>query len=235
VIPCFDTEVDASIPPDLMYWTPRSADIDDEEGFGGFQGTWALGRMSAREAGDLLAADVELVSIADELVDDELVYEDLARALESSDHTSVPHQLRTGAAWERLEPHVDGMELRLGGLELGVAGLVGALAAIGGCFPAASCRAHAEHSWSPYPVVLLAADRHRVETLAPLVAASGCGFAVDPYRPALVAIMAGSVVPMLELGQKVLSDLGRFRRARGAPRRRAHPRTEQGTFEFGSS
>jgi len=92
--------------------------------------------------------------------------------------TALSLGLRRGPAWEELETYFG--DSRLGGLELGVAGLATALATIGGCFPAASCRAHSsKQSWSPYPVVLLATDEFRTRRLETDVASAGCGFVVD--------------------------------------------------------
>ena len=71
----------------------------------------------------------------------------------------------------------------LDGLEVGVSGLCHALSALG-CLTAASCRAHpGPHSWTECPVVLFRAETWRVELLADLISAEGCGLGEDRDMP----------------------------------------------------
>jgi hypothetical protein len=97
----------------------------------------------------------------------------------------------------------------LDGLEIGVAGLAHALASVG-CLTAASCRSHvSDRSWSDCPVVFFAAPAWRLELLADLIAAAGCGLEADR---GMLPIVAPSIVHMHALGEKIVAERGSFRR-----------------------
>lgn len=232
MIPQFEVLLEDVVPTSYVPWVPRPGEID-EEGFGNFRGTWALGRVPQREAHEVLGAESELVSFVDALAGDAAMYDQLAAALESGDPADLPDHATRGDAWAQLEPYFGYTWLR--GLELGVAGLVMALATIGGCHPAASCRAHtSRNSWSPYPVVLLAADEFRARHLERHVGRAGCGFAIDSGRPEFLAIGAPSVRPMMSLAREILANAAEFRRPRGAARTRRPRRVgyEQGVLDL---
>jgi hypothetical protein len=201
---------------DATFWLPKPSDLAEEEGFGYFRDTWVIGRLTAGEARVVVDAETELVGIADEVAADEASFEAVATALECADADELPMDLRHGPIRERLAPYLDNYA-PLGGLELGVTGLVHAFASIGGCYPAASCRGHrTAMAWSAHPVVLIAADRYRCERLEPLAAEAGCGFAIDPARPELLAVGADSITQMMALSQLILNNRSHFRQ----PRRR---------------
>lgn len=114
-----------------------------------------------------------------------------------------------------------------GGLEAGVAGLCNALSVVG-CVTAASCRTHATPpSWSDCPVVFFAAPTWRVELLAELISAEGCG--LEDER-GMLKIYAPSVREMHGLAQRLLTERARFRRMPDHWRtRRSRSSTSTGT------
>ena len=239
MVPKFEASLSPTLPIGLAYWTPSPSDLSDE-GFGCFRDTWTIGRLTKREAKDQLEADRALVQLADRLADSADTYEQVAGAIESGDLEDLPDPLR-GALAPFAQELADGSS-DLAGLELGVSGLVAVIASIGGCFTAASCRAHVGgHTWSPYPVVLLAADQFRSEQLATLVADTGCGFATDAARPELLVIGATSVESMLDLGERILQNHRHFARPRAqrAERLKQVPsrqrEVEQGEFDLGTA
>jgi len=230
VIPTYRACVTSAVPSGLTYWTPRPEDIG-EENFGCFRDTWPLGRVSGSQARSVLETERSLVATADELAADELEYEQLAAAIEFDDFDALPSRWRQDPVVKELELSVVG-QCVLGGLELGVAGLANALASVGGCFPAASCRAHQGRSWAPYPVVVFAADQFRTERLAPLVIEAGCGFAVDPARADLVGIGAACVTSLMSLAESVLTSRSAFRQPREGHRGRRAPHESQLRLDF---
>jgi hypothetical protein len=222
VIPRSDEPLDAPIPSSYAFWTPRSEDIS-EEGFAYFRDTWMIRGVGVRLARSVMAVERELVAVADACSSETDEFDEIAAALEISDIDEIPEQVRQSPAFEPIADYYsagDSMSL-VEALDLGVAGLVYALSAVG-CWPAASRRGHGPRGWAQYPVVYIAADRHRTETLQPLVAAAACGFDVDPARGQLLAVRGPSVMEMMDLAPKVLDARQAFVPRRG-PRRSKPP------------
>jgi len=218
VIPRAEVEIRIAIPSGPL-WTPRGDEIDDE-GFGGFRGTWAIVRPWLRDARRIVHADAELVAVADSASTDAEEFDAVARALEHGEPDDVPEGLAGAAAvLEAIDAHTDDLGEPLDGLELGVAGTVFLLAALG-CYPAASCRGH-PGGWSPYPVIFLAADDHRASVLGDLAAAHGCGLEAEGSRPNLLCLYSQSVLEMTELAQDIYEHRADFPRKR--PRRPPRP------------
>lgn len=218
MIPRCDEPVDVAIPTTYQFWTPRSEDIS-EEGFAYFRDTWMIRRVGIRLARSVMTTERELVAVADACSTNGEEFDEIATALETSDLDEIPGAVRESAAFDTIACYYspgDRMSL-VEALDLGVAGIVYALSAVG-CWPAASCRGHVPGGWAQYPVVYIAADRHRTETLQPLVAAAGCGFDVDPARGQLLVIRAASVTEMMDLAELVLVAKKTFIPRRG-PRR----------------
>jgi hypothetical protein len=81
---------------------------------------------------------------------------------------------------------------------------------VAGCLTAASCRWHSrDRSWSDCPVVFFAAPAWRLELLAELIADTGCGLHADR---GVLAIYAPSIVQVHALGERIVTERGRFRR-----------------------
>lgn len=218
MIPRWEERLDPTIPSTYAFWTPRREDIS-EEGFGYFRDTWMIRGVGVRLARSVMAIEHELVAVADACSTGADEFDEIANALECSDLDGVPDRVRESSAFEPIAHHYapgDGERL-VEALDLGVAGLVHALSAVG-CWPAASCRGHGPGGWARYPVVCIAADRHRTQTLQPLVAAAGCGFDTDDARGELLVVRGPSVVEMMDLAPRVLEAREAFVPRRG-PRR----------------
>ena len=161
--------------------TMPSADEITEEGFGYFRDTWWIGRVPVDEAQATLTEEAEIIDWLDRVATTPDEFELLASAIENRYDGELPEALHTAAVATGFEGFLgdvnDGAPLE--GLEIGVAGLTHALSAIQ-CLTAASCRWHiSTRSWSDSPVVLFAARRWRLEILADLIAAAGCGLGQD--------------------------------------------------------
>ena len=90
-----------SVPAGYAPWVPRPDEVN-EEGFGFFIGTWALGRVPLREAREVVDAESAIASLVDALAGDDYTYEEIAGAVESSNAADVPDDVtartRVGAA-----------------------------------------------------------------------------------------------------------------------------------------
>jgi hypothetical protein len=204
LIPRVETELKATVPDQATFWTPGDDDIGDE-GFGYFRDTWPILDVSPDDANGMLQREDQLLRLAKELAKDEVEFDGLAKALETGDQWLIPERLTTEPYISSLSPWLDEDAPPLDGLELGVAGLVYALASVG-CFPAASCRSHPTNSWSDVPVVVFAADRTHTEGLAKIVSGTRCGFDIDPARPELLWVYAGSVEDLALLAKLVVGS-----------------------------
>ena len=220
MIQTFDYHGAAEIPGGASFWTPRGSE-DSEDGIGAFfRDTWALGRIARADASAVVALEAALIDLADSIAASPSGYESIAAAVESGDAEAVPIEVREGPYRDALEDAFADDGGALGGLELGVAGLSMVLAAIPGCWPAASCRAHdSESSWAPHPVVLFACDRFRAEAMVPFARDHRCGFGIDPERPDLLALGATSGRDLNSLaGALLAAGPAQFRRPRNAKR-----------------
>ena len=202
-------EIDAEIPSPLPECVMPTAEEISEEGFGFFRGTWFIGHVSTADAQFALREEAELLRILDATASSPEEFEELASAIEANEIDQLEEPLRLVALEHGLEGVLDGELAPLDGLEIGVAGLTHALSSIG-CLTAASCRSHnAAQSWSDCPVVFFAAPQWRVELLADLIAAAGCGLRADR---GMLSIFAPSILHMHALGQSIVSERKRFRR-----------------------
>jgi hypothetical protein len=231
VIPTYDVPLNTGVPEGLTFWTPRADDLS-EEGFGMFRGTWMIGRLSVGDARAVLNKERRWLAMADQYANDAEEFQEVASALESGEWDLLPTRLQAGEASKEFAGEVDEDWCPLLGLEPGVASLVAALAAVGGCFPAASCRAHPTTSWSPYPIVLAAIDEFRVRRLSQLIRGTGCGFTLDAARPDLIGIGAPSVTSFIDLAGVILDERQSFRRTRSAKAASRSGRGEQARLEI---
>ncbi|MQA87275.1 MAG: hypothetical protein GEV03_22270 [Streptosporangiales bacterium] len=234
MIPRKPLELDPQVPSGHTYCTPKRDDLS-EEGFGYFRDTWLIRGVGIREARAIITIESDLVEIAARLAVDDVEFDQVAEAFETSDPEALPRRLFGSAAVAEIEPHLSVDDSPpLDGLELGVAGLVYALGAVG-CWPAASCRGHpTAYAWADHPVVFLAADRHRVAVLQPLVAEARCGFATDPARPELLVVQAESMEETTNLARFVFSKRREFVPRRGPRSRGRGSSVIQTTLDFGS-
>ena len=209
--PRADVELDAELPSAAEYWTPEPDDIN-EEGFSYFENAWPIVGVPEDEAREMLHKDRAAASLVSELASTEAEFDAIASVIE----TGEPDYAEDVSATKRaaLDPYVAEAEdddVPLDGLEVGVAGLVYALSAAG-AYPAASCRGHHQgHSWSDWPVVLIAIDQCRADLLAPLVKDAGCGFGIDPARSELLAVYSASIEGTIALAGAVIGKLPEFR------------------------
>ncbi len=203
-------DIAPEIPCSLPGCTMPSADEISEEGFGGFRGTWWIGRLRVEDAESMIAEEGALIALIDELASTPAEYEMLASSVEGQDLELLAEPLRTAAVERGLARFFAGEDISpLDGLEVGVAGLAYALSAVG-CLTAASCRGHiAQRSWSDCPVVIFAAPAWRVEILAELAALDSCGIGSEGT---LLAVYAASVRQTHNLAKRILNERGRFRR-----------------------
>jgi hypothetical protein len=204
------TDIETEIPSPLPSCDMPSADEISEEGFGGFRGTWWIGRVSVKDAESTIAEEGALITLIDKLASTPTEYEMLASAVEGQDLESLEEPLRAAALEIGLSRFVAEEEIPpLEGLEVGVAGLAYALAA-NGCLTAASCRSHIDRrSWSDYPVVVFAAPAWRVEILAGLVASESCGIASEGR---LLAVYGASILETHNLAKRILEERRLFRK-----------------------
>lgn len=207
VFPTADIQLRPELPPAAEFWTPEPGEVDEYEGFGLFQDVWAIVGVSRGDAMRVVEQDKLLAKVVGGIARDPVEFDLLAAAVETGstdeiDETDTAH-LRA------LAPYLTG-RVALENLELGVAGLVYALSAAG-MYPAASCRGHpGPNQWSPFPVVMFAADRLRAEVLQPLVADNGCGFTIDRTRDDLLVVNSASIRDTLRLSGAVLGALDVF-------------------------
>jgi hypothetical protein len=188
------------------FWTPKPRDIG-EEGFGFFRDVWPIVRTPVLEARSYLDAERGILDFVGDLAMTEERFDLIASAIEDDD---VDRSELTASEQRALQQLIDDAEPYLDGLDLGVGGLVYALSAIG-AFPAASCRGHlGSAAWSKWPVVLVAIDEFRAGVLGPLVTGVGCRFDIDPARPDLLVICAGSVTSTVRLADTILTDRAAF-------------------------
>jgi hypothetical protein len=180
-----------------------------EEGFGGFRGTWYIGRVAKAHLEAILREEAELMRIVDAVAATSEEFEELASAIEGCDLEPLSDELREAAMKEGLAACIDEETTPLDGLELGVAGLTYALGSVG-CLTAASCRWHiSDRSWSDVPVVFFAAPTWRLELLAELIAAAGCGLVDDR---GMLEVVAPSIRNTHELAENIAAERERFRR-----------------------
>jgi hypothetical protein len=229
-------EIDVQIPSPLPRCTMPTAEEIGEEGLGFFRGRWFIGRVSTADAQATLREEAELLQSLDHAASSPEDFEELASAIETNAVNNVSDRLRSAATEHGIEEHLDEELAPLGGLEIGVAGVTHALSSIG-CLTAASCRSHiGAHSWSDCPVVFFAAPPWRLELLAELISAAGCGLEADR---GMLVIVAPSILQMHALGQSIVNERRRFRRkpdhwrTNSASRPRAHAQLEL-PFDNGS-
>jgi len=180
-----------------------------EEGFGGFRDTWYIGHVAKADLEAILHEEAELMRIVDAVAATLDEFEELASAIEGCDVESLSDQLHEAATKEGLAAFFDEEIAPLDGLELGVVGLAYALGSVG-CRTAASCRSHiGDRSWSDVPVVFFAAPQWRLELLADLIAAAGCGLVAGR---GMLEIVAPSIRNMHALAETIAAQRKRFRR-----------------------
>ncbi len=194
------------LPPDTM---PDRDDVT-EEGFGGFRGTWFIGRSLLEETEDLLRYEGEVIDLLDRSSETPEDFERFANAVEGGEGGDLPDRLSEIFASSGLAELADwdGDLPPLQGLEIGVAGLIYALSSIR-CLTAASCRSHVEErSWSDCPVVFFAAPGWRAQILADLVSSADCG--MDAER-GMLKIFGSSIRKTHGLARLIVEERGRFR------------------------
>jgi hypothetical protein len=96
---------DSSVPAEHTGWTPGKGEYD-EEGFGGFRGTWIIRRVGMREARAIISVEAELIDVADRFSGDAEEFEAICKALENCDSAELPEKLQTPAAPDELSPHL---------------------------------------------------------------------------------------------------------------------------------
>ncbi|HEX8627941.1 MAG TPA: hypothetical protein VF755_07205 [Catenuloplanes sp.] len=202
LIPRTDIELDPALPQDATFWMPAEDDID-EEGIGYFRDVWAIFDVPLSEADWVVTGEQAAAKAVDAVATSKESFEHFAQVIEGHNPDFPSEDPEDQADMAVLAQHGDVDSVGLWGLDLGVAGLTYALAATG-CVPAASCRSHAERSWSDRPVVLAAVDREHAEWLQPLVERSSCGFAVSDVRPEFLVIHARSITEMMDLAAAIL-------------------------------
>lgn len=227
--PVADTDLTETIPEGATFWTPKPSEID-EEGFGFFRDVTDLRGTTAADARGFLAAHVRVFNFIDSRASTVEDFDGYASAFEND---SAEDDGLTGEIGTEIDDFIDAEDCYLGNLELGVGALAYVLSAAK-MFPAASCRSHTgTMSWSPFPVVYVAASAQRAELLQKLVRESGCGFTEDPARSELLVIGSCSIPPMLVLTEKIVENLSEFRSLtsrKNASRKPANPYTQQQLF-----
>lgn len=201
--PIRDIHIVSSIPEVARYWVPKPRDAGDE-GFGlNFRDVGVLDVVPVLELRKLLAWEAASAGWVTDGAGDEAEFEERARAVETFDpwdashHEGLPVELQAGSS--------------LMGLELGVSALSYVMAATG-FFPVASCRSHAENSWSPVPTVLFATDKRRLLLLQPLLVRSACGVTPEESRgQPLFAIYAQSIFQMMKLAEELFARRREFK------------------------
>jgi len=200
VIPRYAVLIDPAIPPSASFWTPTAVELEEDGAPGDFHDS-ELVHTDASEAEEVLVAERIAIEFLDATYPSAREFDDAASAIEF-EKPDIPSDdappFMTELVWYGVN-----------GLELGVSGLVHALNAAG-IVTSASCRSHnqSHYPWSDYPIVVFAANREKLISLQPLVAASGCGFEIDDVNRAhLIAVIAPSVLEMMALGRAVLGSL----------------------------
>jgi hypothetical protein len=207
------TDILPDVPSRLPTCKMPSSDEISDEGFGYFRGTWFIGRVSVEEARSIVSVEAELIQLLDRVASSANQFELLASAIERQDVDQLPDGLHSRALENGLRRFVTGGEDHhpLDGLEIGVAGLVYALSALR-CLTAASCRSHVtSRSWSDCPVVFFAARAWRIEVLAGLIAAEGCGLRQDR---GMLTVYGPSIQDTHRLAQRILVERAGFRKTR---------------------
>lgn len=199
-------ELSKTIPVGATFWTPQGSDIN-EEGFGYFRDVFDLRGTSAKEARSYLRAHQRVLHFVDDRARSAEEFDKYAQAFEAGDAADVG---LSGIVADQIDDLVTSEDCDLGGLELGVGALAYALSAAK-TFPAASCRSHIERTWSPFPVLYLAANQPRSLLLEELVGETNCGFVQDTNRPDFIVIAAPSLQGILDLAQTVVDHLARFK------------------------
>lgn len=205
------TELTPMVPSPVPTCSLPGTEEISEEGFGYFRSVWFIGRVLLSDAQSVVQEEAEMLGWLDQAAPDAEAFDVLATAIEQQHFDNVPDSLGNLEPPAGLEKFVrDGQDFApLGGLEIGVAGLCHALSVVGG-LTAASCRSHAtSQSWSDCPVVFFAAPTWRVELLAELTAAEGCG--LDEDR-GMLKIYAPSVRETHALAERALAERGQFRK-----------------------
>jgi hypothetical protein len=189
---------------------PKPDEISDE-GFGYFRETWFIGHVSVAQATVTLREEAEILDWLDDMAAGPDDFEQLAAAIENNDRDLITEPLLSAALRGGLGRFLvdDDDVAPLSALEIGVAGLTHALSTVR-CLTAASCRWHmTERSWSDCPVVFFAAPPWRVDILAEIVAAEGCGLGTDRD---MLTVYAASIRETHRLAGRILTERGRFRR-----------------------
>ncbi|MDF3285479.1 hypothetical protein [Gordonia sp. N1V] len=175
------------------FWQPAPSDID-EEGFAYFQDAWPILSPSVADTAAVIASEEVGLAFLEWTCRDAAQFDEVARDLEAF------------VLNEPLPDDVADAFTGLNGLEVGVAGLVYALACTG-YYPAASCRSHAERSWSDCPVVFFATAEPRLRNLIPLAVEAGCGLDANNSRGVpLFVLYAPSTVEMANLARAVFAQ-----------------------------
>jgi hypothetical protein len=215
--------VDSKIPDEATFWTPKPSDIGDE-GFDFFRGTWPIVGATVAETKDVLESERRALLYMESVAKNEAQFEVEAAKIEaldvdasSDEETALSQAL--GIGWSGLL-----------GLELGVAGLVYTLSHCG-FYPAASCRSHLTATWSQYPVVLIAADRVRVEKLGIFLDGAGCGLEVPAAHPNLIAIYAPSIAQLNLLANEIFAVRSIFRTLPKTERRMSPRKSRSSSYE----
>jgi hypothetical protein len=216
-------DIQPEVPSPLPTCRMPSSDEITEDGFGYFRGTWFIGHVPVIEAQVAVREEGGIMDWLDEVATNPDEFERLASAIEIQDEAALTEPLLTRALTHGLGQLVTTNEEDppLGDLEVGVAGLVHALSTIR-CLTAASCRSHmTDQSWSPCPVVLFAAPPWRVELLAQLIIAEGCGLGLDLDRD-LLTVYGASIRDTHRLAERIVVERKRFRRMPDKWRSRSH-------------
>lgn len=199
MIPRFDEDVDPQLPAHASFWVPDPANLVAGEPVAFFHDTELI-VTDMDEARRVMEAERIAVQFAERHSTSVNEFEEILDQAEF-EMPDVPSDEAPAFLLE------DGLWHGVNGLEIGVAGLVHALNAVG-VVTAASCRAHSEEHrrWASRPAVVCAIGRDHAETLAALVAAAGCGFELNEEDyPHLLAVVAPSIVEMMELAARVES------------------------------
>lgn len=180
------------------FWQPAPSGIH-EEGFGSFQDTWPILSPSVADTAAVIASEEVGLAFLEQTCRDAAQFDEVARDLEAF------------VLDEPLPDDIADTFTGLNGLEVGVAGLVYALAHTG-YYPAASCRSHAERSWSDCPVVFFATAEPRLRNLIPLAVQAGCGLNANDSRGVpLFVLYAPSIVEMANLARAVFTQRTKLR------------------------
>ena len=227
--PVAEPELSASLPQGWAFWTPKPSEID-EEGFGNFREGFDLRGTPAKTARSYLAAHLGVFDFINARAHSFEEFDDLASFFEDVPFDDDGY---LQDADDETSEFISSNDCDLGLLELGVGAVAYALSAAK-MFPAASCRSHSNtRSWSPYPVIYLAASRPRALLLEKLMTESGCGFVHDPARSDLMVVAAPSLPQILSLAKEIVENLSLFRgltSRNNAPKKPASPNWQSQLF-----